>query len=567
VDISPFLPKMSTSSTTSSPSSLKSSNGHGARIGLCIFATLYTFFFVGALFGWGPMQRMLESAGAFDYQCTDDNQDQDEYFKHCAKQSNTIIQINFVATATNTLTPFMGQAIDRWGAPAVATYFMSPCAILGSGVVAYTAFRSYNAGTDLLYFVGFSLLGLATFSGSLLNVQVGLYFGGTLQVRVIMFLNALFDAGSVTYLLLWYILESYEEVSFATICLSYFFLALFCYIGAIFFWNTATPLEFLADEVVSLSIDNNEQTPLLEIVPGQQQQQHQENEDGPTGSSYETSMNVHLMHKRQQVRESLREFQAAHMENSEEIRSTLLSYRSSFAGEGRGLTTEVGSTLEINDKDTDNKPDTDYILIADRSPKDQILSLPYIMLTLFFSINMVSCNWTLATAADFLASLGDDDGTYLRLFTIFQPASILALPLVDATVHKFGFGTAFQCVNALTFIYILIKLTSDNLNMQVVTFAMVAVIRCYLYAVTFSFLPRLLSADAVGKGTGLLYMVGGVASFVNIPLNNMVLKTGFFPPNLLYCILTIPTTLMALVVQMTIRKEEKAIKAKQVSLV
>jgi hypothetical protein len=250
------------------------------------------------------------------------------------------------------------------------------------------------------------------------------------------------------------------------------------------------------------------------------------------------------------------------MENSEEIRSTMLSYRSMRDTDVVGLATEYNSTLDINDKDMD-KHDSDYVLIADRSPKDQILSLPYIMLTLFFSINMVSCNWTLATAADFLASLGDDHGTYLSLFTILQPASIFALPLVDATVHKFGFGTAFQCVNALTFVYILIKLTSDNLNVQVVTFVMVAVIRCYLYAVTFSFLPRLLSADAVGKGTGFLYMVGGVASFVNIPLNNMVLKTGFFPPNLLYCILTVPTTLMAMVVQVTLRKEDKGKKARQ----
>jgi hypothetical protein len=57
-------------------------------------------------------------------------------------------------------------------------------------------------------------------------------------------------------------------------------------------------------------------------------------------------------------------------------------------------------------------------------------------------------------------------------------------------------------------------------------------------------------------------MVGGVASFLNIPLNALVLKTGFFPPNLLYLILTIPTTFMALVVQITIRKENKAKKAK-----
>ena len=35
-----------------------SKNGKEGRAGLFFFATLYTFFFVGALFGWGPMQRV-----------------------------------------------------------------------------------------------------------------------------------------------------------------------------------------------------------------------------------------------------------------------------------------------------------------------------------------------------------------------------------------------------------------------------------------------------------------------------------------------------------------------------
>ncbi|KAG7363740.1 hypothetical protein IV203_027101 [Nitzschia inconspicua] len=521
----------------SSSSSSTSAASNRKRIGLCVFATLYTFLFVGALFGWGPMQRMLESSGAFGQTCLPEEP------KPCPKQSTTIIQINFVAITTNTLTPFMGQAIDIWGAPAVATYFMSPCAVLGSAIVAYTA-HANSPSSDHWYFVGFSFLGLATFCGSLLSVQVGLYFGGTLQVRIIMLLNALFDAGSVTYLFLWYMMERFD-VGFETVCLGYFVLALVCYGGGIVFWNTATPV----------SSDNNdnkladETTPMLEITSS----------EGLMDIDHPHHHHHHKHFSKQEVRESLREFQAAHMENPQEIRATMLSYRG--GADGHSLRASLSSPAS-GEKTTDSASPS-YVLIADRSPKDQILSWPYVMLTFFFSINMVSCNWSLATAADFLASLGDDNGTYLSLFTIMQPASVFALPLVDATVHKFGFGTAFQCVNGLTFVYVLIKLTSHNLNVQIVTFVMVAVVRCYLFAVTFSFLPRLLSPDAVGKGTGFLYMVGGVASFVNIPLNNTVLHSGFFPPNLLYLLLTIPTTFMAVVVQLTIAKEDKAKRQKQ----
>jgi hypothetical protein len=493
------------------------------------------------------MQRMLEASGAFDYLCPTDSK------VPCPTMSTTIVQINFVATTTNTLTPFMGQAIDSYGAPKVATYFMSPIAILGAWIVYLT---STHAISESYYFLGFSCLGLATFCGSLLSVQVGLYFSGKMQVRVIMFLNALFDAGSVTYLLLWYAMDLFS-VGFDVICLAYLILAIILYGGGVIFWNTAVPESALEDET------NGETSNLLEVA-------------GTTASldaDEEHDLHFHNFKERQKVRESMREYQAAHMENPDSIRDTMLKYRAStgVSDQLADNIPEYGAAMNaMKDHDEDFVPIVDeqeYVMIADRSPKDQLLSWPFVMLTLFFSINMISCNWTLATAADFLAQLGDTNGTYLSLFTILQPASVFALPLVDHTVHKSGFGTAFQCVNGLTFTYILIKLTSKSLNVQIVTFIMVAVVRCYLFAVTFSYLPRLLSPDTVGKGTGFLYMVGGVASFVNIPLNSMVLETGFFPPNLLYFLLTIPTTFMAMVVQMTIRKETRAQKAKDLAAV
>ena len=39
-------------------------DGKAGRSGLFFFATLYTFFFVGALFGWGPMQRVRNDSRA-----------------------------------------------------------------------------------------------------------------------------------------------------------------------------------------------------------------------------------------------------------------------------------------------------------------------------------------------------------------------------------------------------------------------------------------------------------------------------------------------------------------------
>jgi hypothetical protein len=206
--------------------------------------------------------------------------------------------------------------------------------------------------------------------------------------------------------------------------------------------------------------------------------------------------------------------------------------------------------------------DNSNVLLAERSAKEQLLSAPFISLTAFFAISMISCTWSLMSAADFLATLGDD-GTYLKIFTLMQPASILFLPLVDVIVRHYGFGAAFQAVNLINFVYIFIKCTSTNLHLQVITFIMVAAVRCFLYATTYSYLPSFLSSDVVGRGTGLMSFVGGLASFLNIPLNCLAESGDFFTPNLTYLLAVIPCTLAARYVEQTIQRENGIKEARQ----
>lgn len=437
----------------------------------------------------------------------------------CVSQSTTIININFIAVTTNTVTPFIGQAIDALGAPFVA-YCMSIVAWMGTLLLTLAA--QYEM--DGVYYVAFCLLGLATFTGSLLSVQVGLYFNGMTQVRIIMFLNALFDAGSVTYLLLWGI-QSYFDFSFVTVTRVYFGLAIVVYGGASYFWKTAVPEESKDDDD-DWQEEKREEASLLTL---DQQELLNQNTVG----------------------ESLRAFQMSQMDK-EMLTDAFMSLRGGIQ-EGTGHVPLEALYGSIRHEEVSATGD-EYIPVSQRSPRDQLLSTPFLCLTLFFAISMTSCNWSLATAADYLAAMGDD-GTYLAIFTLMQPASILSLPIVDATVNNLGFGAAFQAVNILNFVYIFIKLTLMNLNVQIVHFVLVAVVRCYLYAVTFSFLPSLLSSDAVGKGTGFLYMIGGLTSFVNIPLSHWAGQVGFGPPNLLYLSVVVPCVAFVRVVQKIIEKE------------
>jgi len=486
--------------------------GEGARKGLLAMATCYTFLFVGAIFGWGPMEVMLEDAGAFASQCAPDEP------LPCPKQSETIINIGMLAICTNCLTPFAGFAIDKFSGPNVATYYMSPMAIGGAGIVSFAAF---NVGSyDYLFWIGFSMLGLATFCGSLLSVQVGLYFSGQTSTRIIMFLNALFDAGSVTYLFLMLGISA-AGLSFGQVTLVYFFVALFCYGLGIFFWNTAVPESESGFSLDDQGLDEEEK--LL------------------------------IAKETMSVSASLREFAAGQGVNGTDMKSTLTSYRESLRPGGD----TGGKYGAVASGEADKVIDDGYVNICDRSPKDQLLSVPFACLVLFFSFNMLSCNWTLTTAAAFLSELGDD-GKYLSLFTMAQPASVLAVPLVDMIVGAFGFVGAFHATNCLAVTTILLKMFFTNLNIVVLHGVTVAVMRCFLYAGTFSYLPQLLGPSVVGSGAGILSATGGFLSFLNMPLVTLSQKYGFYLIDILYLGVAVPTFIMGYVVGLTIKKEGKA---------
>jgi hypothetical protein len=507
----------------------KKGNSAFGRYGLVVFATFYTFTFVGALFGFGPMEVMLVGSGAFAYLCGDNSV---QTVDGCSSQSQTIVNIGFLATCCSVLTPFIGFAIDTFGAPMVS-YGMAAMALSGTGLMVEAAATE----SDWMYYPSFALLGLTTFTGSLMSVQVGLYFKGHTQVRIIMWLNTLFDAGSCTYLFLWMVQEN-MGVDFTGVAMIYFALAAILYIGGAYFWTIALPEGTgEGDEYLTTG-----ETKPLHV-------QGDEEESETTGLT-------------ESVNQSLRLFMESRMDPSQ-LDEVVMSRQGSLMKDVHNhhlIPASVYGSQSLpnyqEEGDTTVETYADATLLAEKPANEQLLSTPYILLVFFFSISQISCNWSLITAADFLASIGDD-GLYLKIFTLSQPASILALPLVDWIIRKLGFGAAFQGVNMINFVYILIKVTSTNLNIHVATFLMVASVRCFLYATTFSFLPLMLSADVVGRGTGFLCMIGGMLSFSNIPLNSFAARGDFLTPNLIYLFMVIPCTLAAGSVSATIAREKK----------
>ena len=165
------------------------------RSALFTATALYIFLYCGAFFGYGPMQLMLEDYGSFSSLCSED----EPY--PCPDQTATLLNVQFVGQLTLISSPLLGASVDKYGPSAMIVMMFLFGASGLALLAAATCFR-----IDAMLFPAFILLGFMANVGGLFTVQTGLtYQQGRDRNRAISGLNALFDAGAITYLLLYQI--------------------------------------------------------------------------------------------------------------------------------------------------------------------------------------------------------------------------------------------------------------------------------------------------------------------------------------------------------------------------
>jgi hypothetical protein len=198
--------------------------------------------------------------------------------------------------------------------------------------------------------------------------------------------------------------------------------------------------------------------------------------------------------------------------------------------------------------------------ISSRTPKAQLTSGLYLLLMTWFSFYTAKNMFTMTTARDFLSRLGDDEtnNLYLSIFTIMMPSSVLALPLVDLVVTKYGFQGGLHVVNFAAVVHGLTQLLFTDLRLQVIGFVAFSIFRSFLYGVSFSLLASFLSPNVTGKGAGLFSFAVGLCLIVNIPLSNEALRNSFFIPNLIYTVLVGPCILAVCILGVWIQKDKLA---------
>jgi hypothetical protein len=414
------------------------------RLGLLVFSILYTVLYVGAYFGWGPMQLLFEDHGFFSWKCSDEEDAADEV---CPEQTAALLNVNMVGQLTQIASPILGYIADHYGAKVLVNMMALTC-WLGLALILVAA----ETGVDQLLYIAFACLGLTTWMGGMMTVQTGLYFKGKMQSRVIFVLNALFDAGSVTYLGIWGIGE-WTGASVTVLISGYLGLAVFVFGGALYFWSVAVPDQEETEEEVTLrkydaAVESSVAVPTTA------------SDDNDEGSGKE------------QLSATPPELVAAQLESGDEAKfaneaemkaCTAAVSASATENEPDAKAVDFGPSLNEDDADTTDNDDPlgekEYIIIADRRSRQQLTSGQYLLLVVFFAIHVVENQWNLTTQRDFLAYLGDDeqDNKYLTIFTLLMPASIVGLPFVDAAITHYGFAGGLQGVNLLALVYNVIK--------------------------------------------------------------------------------------------------------------
>ena len=70
-----------------------SNSNHQVYRWLVIFSALYIFLFAGAMWGWGPMQLMLERNGSFHYLCKEETTSTEMEYEVCPEQTARLLSV------------------------------------------------------------------------------------------------------------------------------------------------------------------------------------------------------------------------------------------------------------------------------------------------------------------------------------------------------------------------------------------------------------------------------------------------------------------------------------------
>lgn len=146
----------------------------------------------------------------------------------------------------------------------------------------------------------------------------------------------------------------------------------------------------------------------------------------------------------------------------------------------------------------------------------QFDSFDFTVIFVFFSVHVLQCNLYIETVNEYLTSIGDNDGTYAKIFSLVLPCGIIFIPFIDATIQKVGSVNTLKVTNALSLIFGFILLF-PNLTVQTINFGIFTCFRAYLYATLNTFIAETFGLSTIGRMIGCTCTVGSFLTLLQYP--------------------------------------------------
>lgn len=497
------------------------------RFVLLLIYVIYTFFTARTYFGWPNLSSMLFKDGAYAWLCDGDEQhDKGDRRYLCANQDSVVQTFFLVGSATAfVFSLFAGTLLDYKG-PKITASVGQACSTLGWVLLAF------SGETFQSYYPAFVFMGIGSDMGFLPTMNIAYLFPRNEALVVAINAAALSASFAIPAILEDAWIRWEPTATFRKICLGYagfgsgtsFIVALLCFPRKSFKSEDA----FRKDEVIVTCNDELHNTG---------RRQHDDDDDNklqqhPTTNDLALLEEVHSKQDTSTV-------SSDHIKDGDHINNTAFTFQKDNPVSGKNIQEDhavrrrssvysvtlqrdevVIKSTELTANRRDSKSDKmiplDIPKIKSRNLgfRDQILTLHFLLIYMYWPINCVFYNFYVTSAENmFGTKLNDFLGKLI-------PLSFIPSMIIGKAADIWGV-MVILCFISFTAV-VMYSLAIPNVT---TTSNYVSIVFSVLYVSMFSgqmyaFVSDTFEAKHFGKIVGIISITGGLLGLLRIPLHD-----------------------------------------------
>lgn len=155
----------------------------------------------------------------------------------------------------------------------------------------------------------------------------------------------------------------------------------------------------------------------------------------------------------------------------------------------------------------------------------QLASFEFTFIVIFSSIHVLQTNLYIETVNEYLASIGDINGTYAGIFSYLLPCGVVFIPLIDYTIQRVGAVNTLNLTNVLSMAFGSVLLL-PNLVVQVMNFGLFTCFRAYLYSTINTYTAETFGVNTLGRIIGCIYTSSSIITLLQYPAASIA--EGYF---------------------------------------